>query len=152
MKFILKKREENAVIQFGILFFWAVFWLFNVLDKIIPGKTFLWVGKDRYTQLLNYFATIGIQNEIFAQVTLFFITLLETIAATFLIIALVYFVAGKRRFARGVLFWGFFVSLSIFSMFTIGDQVFGDRVELLEHSLYWISIIISWFVYTSSEN
>ena len=50
--------------QAGIIFFWAVFWLFNVIDKIIPGTVFFWVGKDRYTQVLNYFMSIGIEIRI----------------------------------------------------------------------------------------
>ena len=35
----------------------------------------------------------------------------------------------------------------IFSFFAIGDQVFGDRGELLEHTIYWMALIVSWGAY-----
>ena len=40
-----------------------------------------------------------------------------------------------------------FAGLVIFSFFAIGDQIFGDRVELQEHTTFWMALIISWGAY-----
>ena len=39
-------------------------------------------------------------------------------------------------------------------MFSIADQVFGDRFQLLEHGLFWLILIASWvlFKYISSSD
>lgn len=34
--------------------------------------------------------------------------------------------------------------------FALGDQVFGERSELLEHTIFWAALFISWRVYTHS--
>lgn len=60
--FHLSNKQENHIIHLGIVVFWLLFWLFNVIDKVIGGTTFLWVGKDRYVQFIKYFSSIGIDN------------------------------------------------------------------------------------------
>ena len=144
---IKKKNLEIKVIQIGILAYWFLFWLLNVVDKFIGKSTFLWVGKDRFSQLVNYFASIGIENETIPYITLVFSTILEIIALLLLTFALFKYLSGHYQKARDIFFWGTFVGLAIFSFFSIGDQVFGDRVELLEHTTYWIALIISWGAY-----
>ena len=34
-----------------------------------------------------------------------------------------------------------------FSLFSIADQVFGDRFQLLEHGLFWMILLASWIVF-----
>ena len=47
-------------IRLGILAYWTLFWLFNVVDKIVGGAHFLWVGRDRFAQFQKYFASAGL--------------------------------------------------------------------------------------------
>jgi len=149
---MLTKQQENRIIRGGIITFWLVFWLLNVVDKTIGGKTILWAGKDRLPKFIEYFASIGINNPTVSSVSLIIISFLEALAFLFMILAFFQFIAGNKSKTRLMFFWGIFISLVVFSIFTMGDQVFGERDELLEHAIYWISLIISWFVFTHSES
>ena len=40
--------------------YWSLFWLFNVVDKLVGGAHFLWVGRDRFAQFQKYFASAGL--------------------------------------------------------------------------------------------
>ena len=140
----MKRALEATIIQFGILLFWTFFWLLNIIDKFIGGYTFLWVGKDRFAQIDKFFASIGAINHEYALYALLLITILEIIAFIFLAAALANFCIKHIDRARTLFFYGTLTGLVIFSIFSIGDQIFGDRFELLEHSIFWISIIISW--------
>ena len=44
--FVDRNIATNQLIQFSILFYWSLFWLFNIVDKVIGGSMFLWVGRD----------------------------------------------------------------------------------------------------------
>ena len=54
---------ESYIVRFGVVIFWTLFWLLNVIDKFIGGSTFLWAGKDRLAQFVKYFSSIGIENQ-----------------------------------------------------------------------------------------
>jgi len=149
--FKFSEKKENKIIRLGIIGFWWFFWLFNVVDKLIGGKTFLWVGKDRFTQIVNYFDSVGIENIAVASVFLVFISVVEFIALVFATHALWHILLGHEQKAHSALFISILISLFIFSFFAIGDQIFGDRVELLEHTIYWIALVVSWFIYTLAE-
>ncbi|MEK7510523.1 MAG: hypothetical protein AAB567_03165 [Patescibacteria group bacterium] len=138
---------ESYTVRFGVVIFWTLFWLFNVIDKFIGGSIFLWVGKDRLAQFVKYFSSIGIENQSVAFWFLTFVTIAEMIALVLLIIALWYLIRADSKKAYTFFFWGTFAGLAIFSFFAIGDQIFGDRHELLEHTTYWVSLIISWGAY-----
>jgi len=149
--FSLNIHTENNIIRLGIIIFWWLFWLFNVVDKFIVSEGVMWVGKNRAEQFMDYFSSIGIEGTTVPYLTLSFVTALEVVALIFTTLALWYFFKGKKDKARAGLFWGILTSLFIFSFFAIGDQIFGDRVELLEHSIYWIGLVISWFIYTHAD-
>jgi hypothetical protein len=140
-------RIEGKVIQFGVVGFWALFWLFNVIDKFIGSSTFLWVGKDRFAQFVKYFSSIGIENPNVASAFLVFVTIIQIIALFLTAAALWHLIVGKDDKARHFFFWGTFAGLFILSFFAIGDQIFGDRVELWEHTTFWMALIISWGAY-----
>lgn len=72
-------------------------------------------------------------------------------ALTFFTFALWHIVRGDKKKSRDTVFFGILASISLFSFFTIGDQIFGERSELLEHSIYWIFLVVSWFLYTRAE-
>ena len=38
-------------------------------------------------------------------------------------------------------------TLITFTIFSIGDHVFGDRFELLEHTLFWFLSLFTWLVF-----
>ena len=50
ISFVDKKIPTNELVRYSILFYWSIFWLFNIVDKIIGGSLFLWVGRDRFAQ------------------------------------------------------------------------------------------------------
>ena len=41
--FVDRNTATNQLIQFSILFYWSLFWLFNIVDKVIGGSMFLCV-------------------------------------------------------------------------------------------------------------
>lgn len=43
------------LIRYFILIYWTLFWLFNIVDKLIGGAHFLFVGKDRFAQIQRFF-------------------------------------------------------------------------------------------------
>lgn len=149
--FELNRKKETRIIRFGLVIFWWLFWLLNVVDKFILEQIFLWKGKNRVTQFIDYFASVGI-NDISVPIVFFiFITFLEIIALIFMTIALWFYFKEEHQHTRTAFFYGILASLIIFSFFTIGDQIFGERTELLEHSIYWILLVMSWFVYIRVE-
>lgn len=140
-------KIEDRVIQFGIVVFWALFWLFNVIDKFIGEPIFLWVGKNRFVQFENYFSSIGIESSIAVSGFLIFVTIAEIIALVLVGAALWHLIRKNEQKAHSFFFWGTFAGLAIFSFFAIGDQIFGDRVELWEHATFWMALIVSWGAY-----
>ena len=149
---MLSKEQESWIIRGGVIVFWALFWLLNSVDKIIVNPLGFWVGKDRVSQFAGYFSSIGVESSIVSNGILVFVSLLEVIAFIFMILALFYFLKKNKDKARHMFFYGILFSLIIFSFFSIGDQIFGERAELLEHSTYWISLVLSWFIYTHADD
>lgn len=143
----LSNNLEGQVIRFGVVVFWLLFWLLNSIDKFIGQPIFLWIGKDRLVQIKEYFSTIGIDGALIPTGVFVFTTILEIAAFLFLAAAFLALIHKQLGRARALFFWGTFAGLAIFSFFTIGDQVFGDREELLEHTVYWVSLIVSWGAY-----
>ena len=61
----LSNHFEVKFIHIAIVGFWFLFWFLNSIDKVINKPMFLWAGKDRVTQLTDYFSSIGIENATF---------------------------------------------------------------------------------------
>jgi hypothetical protein len=61
----------------------TLFWLLNILDKVIGGAHFLFVGKDRFAQIERFFDSIGLGAPIFANVALVITAGLKTFAFVF---------------------------------------------------------------------
>lgn len=141
------KLFSNELIQFAILAYWSIFWLFNSLDKIIGGSQFLWVGRDRFAQFQKFFASTGIDSPTVANVALVIVAALEVFAFVFFIGALIHFVKKNRESARTWFFVGITLTLTTFTIFSIGDHIFGDRFELLEHTLFWFITLFSWVIF-----
>jgi hypothetical protein len=139
---------EGKLIRFGTVIFWVLFWFFNVIDKFINEPIFLFAGKDRISQFQDYFSSIGIEDPSISFGFLIFVTLAEIIALILVALAFLSLVTNRKQKAHSFFFWGTFTGLAIFSFFTIGDQIFGDRSELLEHTIFWVALIVSWGAYT----
>jgi hypothetical protein len=149
--FRLNTQTETKVIRYAIVVFWTFYWLLNVVDKVITKSIFLWAGKDRFTQFVNYFSSIGIQSPGIALFFLVLVTLLEVLAFVFVAYALIQLFKRNENLAHVYFFWGTVAGLAIFTFFSLGDQVFGDRVELWEHTSYWVALIVSWAAYKYSS-
>ena len=149
--FNISEKREHKIIALGIILYWWLFWLLNVVDKIIGKGIPFFEGKDRMAAFVKYFGSIGIHNPAVAGGTLLFVSIIEFIALVFLSFALYYWFKNKRVLMRGAMFYGILVSLFVFSFFAIGDQIFGDRKELWEHTTYWMALVLSWIVFTRHD-
>ena len=145
--FVDRNTATNQLIQFSILFYWSLFWLFNIVDKVIGGSMFLWVGRDRFAQFQKFFASAGLESPWIADFALIIAAGLEVFAFVFFLGALIYYVKKKVESARSWFFIGIVFTLITFTIFSIGDHIFGDRFELLEHTLFWFLTLFSWVVF-----
>ena len=50
--------------------------------------------------------------------------------------------------ARTWFFVGVLLTMATFTFFSLGDHLFGDRFELLEHTLFWFISLVSWVAFT----
>lgn len=139
--------KEKIFIQYFILIHWTFFWGLSVVDKIIPDVYPLWVGVDFYTLFIKFFASLGLTNPIFATIALIIVATTETIAFVCYLLSLVNIYNGNDKSSEQWFYRGVTFSVLLFSFFSIGDQVFGDRFNLLEHGIFWIISVISWVIY-----
>lgn len=139
--------KEKNILRFAILFHWTLFWGLSVLDKIIPAVQMNWVGKDFFTLFVKLFESLGIKDPVFATIALISISTFEAIIFSFYLFSTIQFFKGdesltQKWFSRAVL-----SSVVLFTLFSIGDNVFGDRFQLLEHGLFWMILLASWAVF-----
>ena len=152
LSFISKNTPTNQLVRYSILFYWSIFWLFNIVDKIIGGSLFLWVGRDRFAQFQKFFASAGLESPAIANFALIIAAGLEVFAFVFFSGALLYFLKKKIETSRTWFFIGIVLTLITFTIFSIGDHIFGDRFELLEHTLFWFLTLFSWVAFIRLEN
>ncbi len=141
------KVPTNQLVRYAILFYWSLFWLLNIVDKFIGGSLFLWVGRDRFAQFQRFFASAGLESPIIADAALIIAAGLEIFAFIFFTGALIHFLRKKEDTSRSWFFLGILFTLITFTIFSIGDHVFGDRFELLEHTLFWFLTLFSWVAF-----
>ena len=142
-----RKVPTNQLFRYAILFYWSLFWLFNIVDKFIGGSSFLWVGRDRFAQFQRFFASAGLESPIIADAALVVAAGLEVFAFVFFSGALIHFLRKKQEMSRSWFFVGIIFTLITFTVFSIGDHDFGDRFELLEHTLFWFLTLFSWIAF-----
>jgi hypothetical protein len=148
---ITNKKATGNLIRYFILIFWALFWLFNVLDKLIGGAHYLFVGKDRFAQIQRYFDSIGLGNPIVTNFTLMFTTALESFSLVCFLGALYHLIRKNFESNRAWFFLGIVSTLTTYIFFSIGDQIFGDHSELLEHALFWFIALLSWIIFNRNN-
>ena len=139
--------REHAWLRGAILVFWTLFWGLSVVDKIIPDVTHLWVGKDFFALFVKFFASLGLKDPMFATAALAGVSGLEAVNFTFYATAMLALLKGDARRAETWFFRGIVTSLGLFVLFSMGDQVFGDRFQLLEHGLFWMVLLASWIAF-----
>lgn len=142
--------KEKIIIRYTILIYWTFFGALTVIDKIIPDVYTYWVGADFYTLFVKLFASLGLTNPIFATIALAVISSLEILVFVCYLFSLYNLYNGKEKSSDQWFYRGILTSVLLFSLFSIGDQVFGDRSNLLEHSIFWIILIVSWVIYKYS--
>ncbi len=135
------------LIRYFILIYWALFWLLNIVDKVIGGAHFLFVGKDRFAQIERFFDSLGLGEPIIANIALVITAGLETFAFVFFAGALYHFAKKNLDATRSWFFIGIALTLITYTYFSVGDQVFGDHFELLEHGLFWFIGLLSWIIF-----
>lgn len=142
---------SNNLIRFGILLYWTLFWLINSIDKLIGGSQFLWVGKDRFAQFQRFFASASWENPVIANTALIIVAALEIFAFLFFTGALIHLFRKKQDSSRSWFVVGICFTLATFTIFAVGDHIFGDRFELLEHTLFWFISLFSWVAYVHAD-
>ncbi len=135
------------LVRYLILIYWILFWLFNFIDKIIGGAHFLFVGKDRFAQVQRFFDSLGLGSPIIANAALIVTSGLEIFAFVFFSGALYHFAKKNIDATRSWFFIGIILTLTTFTYFSVGDQIFGDHFELLEHGLFWFITMLSWIIF-----
>ena len=138
---------ERRLLRLAILVFWTLFWGLSVVDKIIPDVRYLWVGKDFFALFIKFFASLGLKDPWFATVALATVSALEAVNFGLYLAALVSFRKGDAAVTDRWFFRAILTSMALFSLFSIADQVFGDRFQLLEHGLFWVILLASWLVF-----
>ncbi len=145
MRYKFYRIKTNPLLS-AVLLFWSIYWLFNFLDKIFGGKKLnFWVGKNRIDQLTNLFNQIGVKNTISIATIFILITIIELIIFYFYHKGLLNILKNqevKKPFLRGTV-----LSILLFTFFVAGDVVFGERGEVLEHTIYAILSLLSYTVF-----
>jgi len=143
--------NTRFLLRLAILVFWTLFWGLSVVDKILPDVQHLWVGKDFFALFIKFFASLGLKDPVYATVALAGVSALEAAHFVLYLLALSSHLRGEDERTRFWFFRAIMASMVLFSLFSIADQVFGDRFQLLEHGLFWLVLLASWFVFRFIE-
>ena len=139
--------KEKKSIQYLILIYWLFFEGLTVIDKIIPDVYPFWVGADFYTLFVKLFASLGIKNPIFATYALAGVSFMEIVAFICFLFSFINLSKRKDKISEQWFYRGISIAVLLFIFFSIGDQVFGERNNLLEHGIFAISLTVSWVVF-----
>lgn len=112
----------------------------------------MFVGKDRFAQIQRFFDSIGMGSAMVANLALIVTAALEIFAMVFFAGALYYFTKRKTESSQSWFAIGIVFTLTIFTYFSIGDQIFGDHFELLEHAIFWFIALLSWQIFKHLES
>lgn len=143
--------NARFLFRLAILGFWTLFWGLSVVDKILPDVQYLWVGKDFFALFIKFFASLGLKDPVYATVALAGVSALEAAHFVLYLLALGCHLRGQEAQTQTWFFRAITTSMVLFSLFSIADQVFGDRFQLLEHGLFWLVLLASWIVFRFVE-
>ena len=139
--------NEKSILRLFILIFWTFFWGLSVTVKIIPDVQFLWVGKDFFALFIKFFGSLGLKDPLFATFALAGVSGLEALNFALYLTATLSFFKASDTVTDKWFFRAILSSMVLFSLFSIADQVFGDRFQLLEHGLFWLILLASWITF-----
>lgn len=136
---ILEKINDLLRSRTILAAFWSAFWLLNGLDKFFNHEFFFGVTRDE--KFIGYFARLNLPPEL-ALTNLYVFAVIEVILGlAFLTILLN---KNTPQVFNRLTFKG---SMLLFLAFSVGDILFGDRMELWEHGTFMIMTIISFEFY-----
>lgn len=144
-----KANNSNLTVYFAL--FWAIFWLFNGLDKFLFHTdlgALTWYGKDRGWQFLTYVTNMQLSPS-FVGPILRFAGIWEVLISLFFIIFIWFQIFNKNQSKnKNIKLYDLAIKISMltFIAFCAFDIVVGDRAELLEHSTYIALVGISYLV------
>ena len=136
--------NASRLLRLSIVGFWTLFWGLSVVDKVVPDVHPFWVGKDFFALFVKFFASLGLKDPLFATVALAGVSGLEALSFVLYVIAAVHVVRQAQDRANTWFFRAVLASMTLFALFSIADQTFGDRFQLLEHGLFWLVLLASW--------
>ncbi|MGQ0760674.1 MAG: hypothetical protein ACT4OT_01455 [Acidobacteriota bacterium] len=142
---------ENYIrLEYILYLFWALFWTLNGLDKFFNGtmrqtpagqKEFGWFGVTRDQKFIDYFAKLFLPEGV-ALTFLYIFAVVEIIIGLTFLMLLVY-----RRMPKVYRRLVFKASMFIFLCFSVGDILFGDRMELWEHGTFMVLTLVTYQMY-----
>jgi len=132
---ILKKINVFLCPKITLLTFWTLFWLLNGLDKFFNSPTFFGVTRDE--KFINYFASLALPANL-ALFTLYTFAILEVLLGLSFLHSLL-----NRRAPAILTKINFKLSMCLWIIFISGDILFGDRLELWEHSTFMVLSVVS---------
>jgi hypothetical protein len=136
---ILERINDHIRSRNILAAFWSAFWLLNGLDKFFNHEFFFGVTRDE--KFIGYFARLNLSPEL-ALTSLYIFAVVEVILGlAFLSILL------NKNIPQVINRLTFKGSMLLFFAFSIGDILFGDRMELWEHGTFMIMTIISFEFY-----
>jgi len=136
--------NATRLLRLSIVGFWTLFWGLSVVDKVVPDVHPFWVGKDFFALFVKFFASLGLKDPLFPTVALAGVSGLEALSFVLYLIAAVQVVRQASDRANTWFFRAVSTSMTLFALFSIADQTFGDRFQLLEHGLFWLVLLASW--------
>ena len=103
------------------------------------------MGKDFFALFVKFFASLGLKDPMFATVAWQGVGI-GTRELHVYGTALVALLRGDAGRAEPVLPWNCHLA-GFVVLFSMADQVFGDRFQLLEHGLFWMVLLASWIAF-----
>jgi len=132
---ILKKFNNILTLKTILLAFWMPFWLLNGLDKFFNQPTFFGVTRDE--KFIGYFARLALPADM-ALISLYSFAVIEVLLG----LSFLYVLLRRESFAE-LERLNFKLGMCLFVIFICGDILFGDRMELWEHSTFMVLMVIS---------
>jgi len=169
---IIALREKKYWLAL-IMIFWSLFWGLNGLDKFFNGSyepiideavtksvvinpssgtiqsyvqpmhTVGLFGVNRNAKTIHFFERIGV-GERTALGVLYTIAIIEILLALLFIIHLINIILPKKSLIPLRVTRTFLLCFLLFTMFTAGDIVFGERIELWEHVTFMLMVLMSY--------
>ena len=167
---VIKYLNNNISFYNMLMLFWGLFWLLNGLDKffngdfipnpesyatkaviinldgketysIQPVEPYGWFGVNRDAKMVGYFKRLNLP-EWMALSALYTMGSIETVLGLSLLLVLMF---GKIHSDWNRL--NMKMIIAIFSLFSIFDILFGDRMELWEHGTFLILATIHYIYF-----